>query len=217
MTIRTIIADDHTIVREGLRSLLEKEADIEIVAEATDGREALELTDKLNPDVVVIDIAMPNMGGIEAIQSICNKYNDVKIIVLSMHSDKRFISRALRAGAHGYMLKDCAGEELIRAIRAVTSSQTYLSPTIAGSVVEGYLNYMSVSISGPLSLLTSRERQILQLIAEGKHTRDISTALNLSIKTVETHRQRIMIKLNIDSIAGLTKYAISEGLASLEI
>ena len=217
MTIRTIIADDHTIVREGIRSLLEKEADIEIIAEATDGRAALELTNQLAPDVIVIDLAMPNMGGIEAIQKICKKYDDVKVVVLSMHSDKRFISRALKAGAKGYMLKDCAAEELIRAIRTVIANQIYLSPTIAGSIVEGYLNYMSTIGSGLLSTLTSREREILQLIAEGKNTRDISSILNLSIKTIETHRQRIMIKLNIDSIAGLTKYAISEGIASLEI
>lgn len=217
MTIRIILADDHTIVREGIRSLLDKEDDIEIIAEATDGRAAVELTTNLNPDVVVIDLAMPNMSGIEATQKICNKLTDVKVVVLSMHSDKRFISRALKAGARGYMLKDCAAEELIRAIRAVIANEIYLSPKIASSVVEGYLNHISTISSGPLSMLTSREREILQLVAEGKNTRDISTILELSVKTVETHRQRIMFKLNIDSIAGLTKYAISEGLASMEI
>jgi len=217
MTIRTIIADDHTIVREGLRSLLEKEYDVEIIAEATDGRSAVELADKLKPDVIVIDLAMPNMSGIEATRKICNKHDDVKVVILSMHSDKRFVSRALKAGAQGYMLKDCAAEELVRAIHAVVANQIYLSPAVASSVVKGYLNYLSMTAAGPLSTLTSRENEILQLIAEGKNTKNIASALNLSIKTVETHRQRIMIKLNIDSVAGLTKYAVSEGLASLEI
>jgi DNA-binding NarL/FixJ family response regulator len=217
MTIRTVIADDHTIVREGLRSVLEKEIDIEIVAEATDGRAVLELAEKLKPDVIVLDIAMPIMSGIEATRKICNKYDNVKVVILSMHSDKRFVSRALKAGAQGYMLKDCAAEELIRAIRAVVANQTYLSPAVASGVVKGYLNYLSMTSSEPLSTLTPRENEILQLIAEGKNTKDIALILNLSIKTVETHRQRIMIKLNIYSIAGLTKYAVSEGLASLEI
>ena len=216
MIIRIIIGDDHKIMREGLRSLLEKESDMEVVAEAEDGLTAVELAGKLRPDVIVIDLAMPNMGGIEATRKICNKYSDVRVVVLSMHSDKRFVSRALKAGAQGYMVKDCAADELIRAIRAVMANQVYLSPAVAGGVVEDYLHHLSLMDSGPLFGLTSRERQILQLIAEGKNTKEIASTLNLSIKTVETHRQRVMVKLNIDNIAGLTKYAISEGLASLE-
>jgi len=216
MSIRIIIADDHTIMREGLRTLLEKEADMEVVAEAVDGREAVELTDKLKPDVTILDLAMPNMGGAEATREICNKYGEVKVIILSMYSDKRFVDRALSAGARGYMVKDCAAEELIRAIRAVIADHIYLSPKVAGSVVEGYLSHLSRTRSGYKSILTSREREILQLIAEGMNTKEISSTLKLSIKTIETHRHRIMIKLNINTVAGLTKYAISEGLAFLE-
>jgi len=216
MSIRIIIADDHTIMREGLRTLLEREADMEVVAEAVDGREAVELTDKLKPDVTILDLAMPNMGGAEATREICNKYSEVKVIILSMYSDKRFVDRALSAGARGYMVKDCAAEELIRAIRAVIANQIYLSPKVAGSVVEGYLSHLSRTRAGYKSILTSREREILQLIAEGMNTKEISSTLKLSIKTIETHRHRIMIKLNINTVAGLTKYAITEGLAFLE-
>ena len=216
MTTRIIIGDDHKIVREGLCSLLEKEPGMEVVAEANDGREVVKLAGELKPDVIVIDLAMPNMGGIEAAQKIRNKYGNLKVIILSMHSDKRFVSKALEVGVHGYMVKDCAAEELIRAIRAVVANQIYLSPAVSGSVVEGYLSHLSSTRSGYQAILTSREREILQFIAEGKNTREIASILNLSIKTVETHRLRIMAKLNVDSIAGLTKYAIREGLAFLE-
>lgn len=216
MNIRIIIGDDHRIMREGLRSLIEREADMEVVAEADDGREAVKLTGELKPDIVIIDLAMPNMSGIEAIRIIHDKYSDVKVIVLSMYSDKRFVSKALEVGAHGYMVKDCAAEELIQAIRAVLVNHIYLSPSISRSVVEGYLNHLSITRPGYKSILTPRECDILRLIAEGKNTREMASILNLSIKTIETYRQRIMNKLNIRSIAGLTKYAIGEGLVFLE-
>lgn len=216
MTIRIIICDDHKIMREGLCSLIERESDMEVVAEAEDGQEAVKLTGELKPDVVVMDLAMPNMSGIEAMRIIRDKYGDVKIIVLSMYSDKRFVSRALEVGAHGYMVKDCAAEELIRAIRSVVANHIYLSPPVSRSIVEGYLNHLSITNPGYKSILAPRECEILRFIAEGKNTKDIASILNLSIKTIETYRQRMMNKLNIDSIAGLTKYAISEGLVFIE-
>lgn len=216
MGIRIIVADDHKILREGLRVVINREPDMEIIAEASDGQMALDMIDELRPDVVVMDLAMPNMTGIEAIRRISENDYGTKILVLSMHSDKRFVARALKAGAHGYIIKDCASEELVWAIHAVVANQVYLGPAIAGGVVDGYLNNLSASDSGYLSYLTSRECEILQLIAEGKSTRYIAETFKLSTKTVETHRQRIMTKLNISNVVELTKFAIREGLVSIE-
>ncbi len=216
MSIRIIIADDHKILREGLRVVISREPNMEIIAEAEDGQMALNLIEELRPDVIVMDLAMPNMTGIEAIRRITENDYGTKILVLSMHTDKRFVSRALKAGAHGYIIKDCAGEELVRAIYAVIANQVYLGPAIAGSVLDGYLSNLTESDSGYLSCLTSRECEILQLIAEGKSTRYIAETFKLSTKTVETHRQRIMTKLNINSVVELTKFAIREGLVSIE-
>lgn len=159
---------------------------------------------------------MPNMTGMEAIRRITEQEFNTKILVLSMHTDKRFVSRALKAGAHGYIIKDCAAEELVRAVHAVVANQIYLSPAIAGNVVDGYLRNLPAADSGYLSCLTSRECEILQLIAEGKSTKYIASTFNLSTKTVETHRQRIMTKLNINNIVDLTKFAIREGLVSID-
>ena len=216
MSIRVLLGDDHRIMREGLRSLLEKEPDIELVGEAEDGRSTLELASRLKPQVVVMDISMPDLNGIDATRKLLEKLPSVKVLALSMHTDQRFIEGMLRAGATGYLPKDCASEELVRAIRTVLSNQTYLSPSIADVVRRDYLSQRreaDISVSG---VLTEREREVLQLMAEGKNTKEIASRLQVSVKTIETFRQHIMQKLNLHSLAELTKYAIREGLTSLE-
>jgi DNA-binding NarL/FixJ family response regulator len=216
MTIRVLLADDHKIVREGLRSLLEKEPDIDVIAMADNGRTGLQLAGELRPDVAVIDIAMPEMNGIEAIRRISNENPGIKILALSMHSARRFVVEALSAGAKGYILKDCASEELVRAIRTVAVNETYLSPKIAGVIVRDYMKRLPESQSSDNSLLSNREREVLQLVAEGHCTKEIAFALDVSVKTVETHRQQIMKKLNLHSVAELTRYAIREGITPLD-
>jgi two-component system, NarL family, response regulator NreC len=215
VTIKVLLADDHKIVRDGLRTLLEKHADIAVLGEAEDGREALHLTRKLSPDIVVMDIAMPELNGIEATRQILSEYPGVKIVALSMHSDKRFVSEMLKAGASAYLLKDCAFEELITAIRTIMKGKIYLSPGIAGVVLEDYIRSDRKTELSVFSQLTDREREVLQLMAEGKTTKEVAAHLNVSIKTVETHRTNIMTKLDIHTIAELTKYAIREGLTTL--
>jgi len=212
MKIKVIIVDDHQMVREGLRSLLVGEKDMEVIAEAGDGWEGVRLAEKLAPDVVIMDIAMPELNGIEATRQILARTTGVRVMVLSMHSDKRFVERTLKAGASGYLLKDCAFEELVRAIRTVMAGQIYLSPGIASLVVREYLEN---GLDSP-PVLSAREREVLQLITEGKSTREISLLLHISIKTVETHRQQIMKKLHLRTVAELTKYAIREGLTTLD-
>ena len=215
MTIKVLLADDHKIVRDGLRTLLEKNPDIIVAGEAEDGREALQMAQKLLPDVVVMDIAMPDLNGIEATRQILADRSTVRIIALSMHSDKRFVSEMLKAGASAYLLKDCAFEELITAIRTVMKGKIYLSPEIAGVVIGDYIKKDTKADSSVFSLLSDREREVLQLMAEGKTTREVASYLHVSVKTVETHRTNIMTKLDIHSIAELTKYAIREGLTTL--
>jgi DNA-binding NarL/FixJ family response regulator len=216
VSIKILLADDHKITREGLRSLLEKEPDMEVVAEAEDGRTTVSLVRELLPDVVIMDVSMPDLNGMEAARKITGEFGNVKIIALSMHSDTLFVTEMLKSGASGYLLKDCAFEELARAIRAVIADQTYLSPSISGVVIDGYLHRLSrVDISGP-EVLTDREREVLQLVAEGKSTKEIALALHISVKTVETHRRQIMSKLDIHTVAELTKYAVRKGLTSLE-
>jgi DNA-binding NarL/FixJ family response regulator len=218
MSIRILLADDHMIVRKGLKTLLEKQPAFEVIAEAGEGRTTVELAQKLSPDVVIIDIAMPDMNGIEATRRIIEKVPTVKVIALSMHSDRRFVGEMLKAGASGYLLKECAFEELANAIRAVVANRTYLSPEIAESVIQDYAHILSKSKKdlSVFSILTNREREVLQLMAEGNTTREIASLLGISVKTVETYRRLIMDKLNIYSIAELTKYAIREGLTTLE-
>jgi len=215
MTIRIILADDHKIMRDGLCSLLKNEPDIEVVGEADDGRAAVEMARKLKPDIVVMDLAMPDLNGIEATRQII-KADGIKVLALSMHSDKRFVVGALQAGASGYVLKDCAFEELVRAVNIIAMNQTYLSPKIAELVVERYLRHQQIPLSQPTSALTPREREVLQLIAEGGTVKKIALTLGVSYKTIETHREQIMKKLKIYSVAELTKYAIREGLTSLD-
>lgn len=216
MTIRVLLADDHNIVREGLRSLLEKEPDIEVVAMADNGRTAVRLAGELKPDVAVLDIAMPEMNGIEATRRINRENPEIRVLTLSMHSARRFVTEALSAGAKGYLLKDCASEELVRAIRTIAADETYLSPKVAGLIVKDYLKHSPVTTPSADSCLTNREREILQLIAEGESTKEIAFKLGVSIKTVETHRQQIMKKLNLNGVADLTRYAIREGLTPLD-
>jgi DNA-binding NarL/FixJ family response regulator len=200
-------------MREGLRSLIEKEIGMKVAAEATDGRTAVELAKEIRPDVVVMDLTMPGLNGVEATRQIVAECPDVKVLVLSMHSNSPFVTEALHAGASGYLLKDCAFEEMAKAIRVVTAGQVYLSPGIAGTVVD----IMRRSAPGSrLSTLTPREREVLQLIAEGRSTKVIASILNLSLKTVESHRHQIMRKLQIYDIAGLTKLAVREGLTTVE-
>ncbi len=215
MNTRILIADDHKIVREGLCSLLEKESNLEVVAEAENGRMAVTLAKERRADVVLMDISMPDLNGIEATRQLIAALPKVKVIGLSMHSDKRFIVRMFGAGAAGFLLKDCAFEELARAIKAVIANQVYLSPGIAGTVIEDYVRRISAADASPKSVLTPRQREVLQLLAEGRSTKQIASRLHVSVKTVETHRRQIMTKLDIHSIAELTKYAVREGLTSL--
>jgi len=216
MSIRILLADDHKITRQGLRSLLEKEQDMEVVAEAQDGRTAVLLVRQVWPNLVIMDVSMPDLNGVEATRQIVAAAPNVKVIALSMHSDTLFVAEMLKSGANGYLLKDCAFEELARAIRTVMEGKTYLSPSISGVVVDDYLHQLSKTTLSSSDVLTSREREVLQLLAEGKTTKQIALKLHISIKTVETHRRQIMEKLNIHSVAELTKYAIRKGFTSLE-
>ena len=216
MCVRILIVDDHQIVREGLISLINKQPDMEVVGEAEDGRSAVKLVNKLKPDVVVMDISMPDLNGIEATKQILSEDPDVKVVGLSIHSDRRFITRMLTAGAKGYLLKDCAFDELALAINSVYQKNLYLSPKITGVVVENILQNESSQVPSKLNLLTVREREVLQLLAEGKSTKHIANDLHLSVKTIDTHRQNLMKKLDIINIANLVKFAIREGLTTLE-
>jgi DNA-binding NarL/FixJ family response regulator len=215
MKIKVLLADDHVMMRGGLRMVLEQNAELTVVGEAEDGRETVRLVKKLSPDVVVMDIAMPDMNGIEATRQIVADHPGVKVIALSMHSDRHFVSEMLKAGATAYLLKQCAVDELLAAIKTVLKNQTYLSPCISGVVVDNFVRNTSKTESGAFSYLSDREREVLQLVAEGKTSKEIASQLNLSIKTVEAHRMNIMEKLNIHTVAELTKYAIREGLSSL--
>ncbi len=215
MSRKVILADDHKIMRDGLRSLLEKEPDIEVVAEAENGRTAVQQVQELSPDIVIMDVSMQDLNGIEATRQIIAKYPDVKVLALSMHSDKTYVAGILSAGASGYILKDSAFDELAEAIRVVISGQFYLSSRVASIVTKDYVHHLSATDSSVRSTLTAREREVLQLLAEGKSTKQMAVQLHVSVKTIETHRQKIMDKLDIYSVAELTKYAIREGLTSL--
>ena len=216
MTIRILIADDHKIVRDGLRSLLESRADCTVVGEASDGREAVELARKLDPDVVVIDVAMPELNGIDATSKLVNQAQNVKVVALSMHSDRNFVAGMLQAGASAYLRKESAFDEIARAIDAVMEGKVFLGDGIAGVVVEDYRELIARSGLNESIPLTAREREVLQLIAEGYKTAEIANMLHLSVKTIETHRRQIMEKLDLRSVPELTKYAIRHGLTSID-
>jgi two-component system, NarL family, response regulator NreC len=215
MTTRIILADDHRIMRQGLRVLLDGQPGFTVVAEAENGRRAVELAAELRPEVVIMDVTMPELNGVEATRRIITQRPETRIIALSIHSDRRFVLQMFKAGAAGYLLKDCAFEELTRAIRSVLDGQAYLSPGIAGLVVGEFLRNLTGEGAPSFPSLTAREREVLQLMAEGKSTKEIAGRLKVSVKTVETHRRQVMEKLQLGSVAELTKYAIREGLTSL--
>jgi len=215
MTVRILIADDHKILREGLRSLLEKQPTFAVVAEAEDGLTAYEGIKKHKPEIAILDIGMPGLNGIEVTRKIRSDLAPTKVIALSMHADRHFIMGVLEAGANGYLLKDSAFAELVTAVAAVAKGKMYLSPSIAETVIKSSLEKSDREKQGSGVLLSGREREVLQMIAEGKSTKEIALKLFVSTKTVETHRKQIMDKLNIRTVAGLTKYAIREGLTSL--
>lgn len=214
--IRLILADDHKLFRLGLKQLLDKQKLVKVVGEAADGFEAARLAHDLKPDIVLMDISMPQLNGIEATRRIVDDDANVRVVILSMHADRRYIQESLRAGAKGYLLKDSAPEEVLRAIGKVMRNQFYLSVRINEQVIADFIRLTESEKPTPFSLLSAREREVLQLLAEGKSTREIADKLNISAKTVETHRQHLMDKLNMHTVAELTKYAIREGLTTLE-
>jgi DNA-binding NarL/FixJ family response regulator len=216
MSVRLLLVDDHKMMREGLAALLHDVPDIQIVGEANDGREALDLIRTLHPDVVVMDVGMPELNGVEATRRIRAEFDGVRVIALSTHTDKRYVHHMLEAGANGYVLKISAHEELIRAVRAASQGRTYLSPEIAGLVVERSTSTNAGRDMSVYSTLSSREREVLQLVAEGKTSAETAKEMHISVKTVETHRRNIVQKVGIHGTAELTKYAIREGLTSLE-
>jgi DNA-binding NarL/FixJ family response regulator len=216
MSIRILLVDDHQMMREGLRALLAREPGIEIVGEASDGRTALDLVRRVAPDVVVMDVGMPELNGIEATRQIRAAHERVKVVALSTHADKRYVQRMLESGASGYVLKIAAHEELLRAVTAASRGQTYLSPEIAGAVVERSTNPNGSTDVSAYSTLGAREREVLQLVTEGKTSAETARQMHISIKTVETHRRNIVQKLGLHGTAELTKYAIREGLTSLD-
>jgi two-component system response regulator NreC len=216
-TIRILLADDHRIVRQGLRILLEAEPDMEVIGEADNGRKVLKLAQELIPDVIIMDLSMPELNGIEATRQILSGAPEVKVVALSMHSDSLFVLNMIKAGASGYLLKDCALEELVKAIRTVVSHKTYLSPGISDIVIRDFVTGWQTTNTSAFSVLSAREREVLQLMAEGRTTNQIADGLCVSVKTVEAHRKQVMTKLGIRSVAELTKYAIRQGLTSLEV
>lgn len=216
MSIRIILADDHAIVRTGLARLLQQQQGMEVVGQADNGVSAVALTKQLSPDVVVMDIGMPDLNGIEATRQIVKESPRIKVIGLSMHSSKRYIREMFKAGASGYLLKNCPFEELTEAINVVIAGKTYISPSISTAVIGDYISGAVEDKSSVFAVLTEREREVLQLLAEGKSTKQIAERLHISSKTVEAHRLKVMHKLDIDNIAQLTKYAIQEGLTMPE-
>lgn len=209
--IRILLADDHQLVRAGLRALLENIPGVEVAAETGDGREALNLVKTKQPDVVFMDIAMPELNGLEATSRLVKEFPEARVIILSMHANEEYVLQALKAGASGYLLKDAAAPELELAIQSVARGEMYLSPTISRQVVEAYLQ-RTASKKSPLEQLTPRQREILQLIAEGKSTKEIAFTLKVSVKTVETHRVQLMDRLKIHDVPGLVRFAMRTGL-----
>jgi DNA-binding NarL/FixJ family response regulator len=220
--IRVVLADDHNLVRAGLRALLERLPDVEVVGEASNGREALALIMKVKPDMALLDIGMPELNGLDAAARIAREAPRTKLVVVSMHASETFVAQAIQLGVAGYVLKESCADELPVLIRAVMNGETYLSPAVSKTLVDALKNRLAGGAGGPAGgvgpagVLTSRQREILQLVAEGKSTKEIAVALELSVKTVETHRAQIMERLDIHDVAGLVRYAIRLGLVSAE-
>jgi two-component system response regulator NreC len=213
--IRVLLADDHVIMRKGLRLLLERQPNITVVGEASDGRQCVELAQAEKPDVVVMDLAMPNLNGIEAARQIVEKNPTIAVAVLSMHSDESYVIRALKAGARAYLLKDSAESDLIGAIKALSDGKSFFSPAISRLLVEDYMRALErKGVEDSYELLTTREREILQLLAEGKSNKEVANMLNLSLYTVETHRTHILQKLNLHTVPELILYAVRKGIIS---
>ncbi len=217
MSHRIVLADDHQLVRSGLRALLEQQDDLAVVGEVRDGRDAVRTARELRPELVVMDVEMPGLNGIEATRQIASQACGVQVLCLSMHSSSRFVEAAFESGAAGYLLKDSAAEELVRAIRTVLSGRTYVSPAVAGAAVGHNRRAGPPAVASAFTLLTGREREVLQLLAEGCSTQEIARRLHMGAKTVYTHREQMMEKLAIRSVAGLTRYAIQEGLTAIEL
>ena len=216
MPTRVLLVDDHAMIRQGLCSLLEKQPDIEVVGSVEDGRKAVDIARELAPDLVIMDISMPNLNGIDATRKIIGEMGDVKVIALSIHSSRHFVAEMLKAGASGYILKECLFDELVEAIKAVLNGGTYLSPKITGVVIDDYVKRLSTEYQPEGPVLTEREREVLQFLSEGKSTKQIAMQLHVSAKTIESNRRNIMDKLGINSVAELTKYAVREGITPLE-
>jgi DNA-binding NarL/FixJ family response regulator len=214
-TVRVLLADDHGIVRRGLHYLLERSPGFEVIGEAGDGREAVRLAEELNPDVIVMDIAMPNLNGIDATAQIVRRRPETGVIILSMHSDETYLVRALSAGAKGYLLKDSAEADLIRAVQAVSQGRPFFSPVIAQTLLEDYMRRLQQqNLKDSYDLLTDREKEVLQLLAEGKSNKEVASLLSLSLYTVETHRSNLMQKLNLHSTAEIVLYAVRKKIIS---
>jgi two-component system, NarL family, response regulator NreC len=206
--IKILLADDHTIVRQGLKLILAAHADMQVLGEAANGREAVELAAKLHPDIVLMDVAMPELNGIEATRQMVAANARIRILVLSMHKESVYVREILRAGARGYILKDAIDTELLTAIRSVARGDGYISPAVSGAL----LNDFRSNAASPIDLLSPREREVLQLIAEGKTNKEIATRLNLSVYTVDSHRGKVMEKLNLHSTGELVRFALKQGL-----
>jgi len=214
MAVRILLVDDHRLVRAGIRALLEKISQVEVIGEADDGRQAFEMIDRHRPDIVLMDIAMRNLNGLDAVDRIKKEWPETKVIILSMHANEEYVVRALRSDVSGYLIKDAAADELERAIQTVAEGETYLSSLISKAVIRDYLANTS-DMRGPLEQLTARQREVLQLIGEGKNTKEIADILQVSVKTVEAHRLQLMQRLDIHDIPGLVRYAIRTGLVSV--
>jgi two-component system, NarL family, response regulator NreC len=213
--VRVLIADDHGIVRQGLRLQLEQHEEFQVVGEASDGREAVRLAEELGPDVVIIDIAMPNLNGIQATAQIVKKNARIKVIILSMHSDEGYVTRSLSAGAKGYLLKESAQIDLYRAVQVVAQGKSFFSPAIANTLLEDYMRQLQQrGLEDTYDLLTDREKEVLQMLAEGKSNKDIAQELNVSPYTIETHRNRLMQKLNLHSATDIVLYAVRKKIIS---
>ena len=216
MTKNILLVDDHQMMRDGLRAVLEKESDLHVSGEAADGRTALEMCSTLHPDVVVMDIGMPGLNGIEATRQVTTHHPRTRVVALSMNADRRYVHAMFEAGAWAYLVKSSASEELIRAIRAVAHDEKYVSPTVASAVLDAFVVGPKATQRDPRSELSPREREVLQLLAEGMTSKEIAGKLDLAVSTIETHRKQIMAKLELRSVAELTKFAIRTGITTLE-